>query len=314
MKYVVNILMLCLFLTFANSYSNEKIQNELDSLASKLAKFEQSNEKQSLNKSSAILSGRRAPYAMIYEHTGLFEWQILTECFYDFEVDTTSTVNVDVDYKPNDDLFPTIPAYFYFCSKRPYDSLDEYKNLMVYVFQALGTDVNVLVNEQDSKYGHTGYHYCQSFSYNGTKYAIDSYFVYVDDVACVVYYMTGYSFYQNFLYKIFFDIVMDVLDFKDAPNAVAGYDQRPVSFDLAQNYPNPFNSETKITYSVSTPSNVKLELFNLQGQLVKTLVNSFHNTGDYQINCNANDLASGIYIYRISSPNDYKSHRMILIK
>ena len=303
------------FLFNANVFSQEKIESEINTLVNKLKVTGDLSEQKSIYKCSEILNGRNAPYAMIFEHTGLFEWQLFSECYYDWDVDTTTTtVNVDVDYKPNDDYFSTIPAYFYFESKRPYSSLEDYKNYMVNIFQAVGTSITVLIDSADSKYGYTGYHYCQSFYYSGTKLVLDSYFVYVDNIACAVYYMTGDSFYNNFLYQIFFDLILDVLEFKGPTGALKRNNNIPAKFNLSQNYPNPFNSGTTINYSVITPSNIKLEIFDSKGCLIETLINSYHSPGDYSIKYNAKDLASGIYIYRISNLKDFRVHRMLLVK
>lgn len=296
------------------SFSQEKIESEINTLVNKLKVIGNMSEQNSIQKRSAILNGRSAPYAMIYEHTGLFEWQLFSECYYDWDVDTTTVVNVDVDYKPNDDCFSTIPAYFYFASKRPYSTLEDYKNFMVSIFQAVGTSITVLIDEADSKYGYSGYHYCQSFYYSGTKLVLDCYFAYVENIACAVYYMTGDSFYDNFLYQIFFDLILDVLEFKGSTGASEQKNNIPARFNLSQNYPNPFNSGTTINYSVMTPSNIKLEIFDSKGCLIETLINSYHSPGDYSIKYNAEELASGIYIYRISNLENFKVHRMLLVK
>ena len=314
MKCIIINLLLISFLLSVQVFPQDKITSELNTLVEKLSEIEHSIEKQSFQKRSAILNDRNAPYAILYEHTGLFEWQLIHQCYYDWDVDTTTVVDVDVDYKPNEDYFSIIPAYFYFYSKRPYSSLNDYKNMMINVFQAVATNVTVLKDEADTKYGYTGHHYCHSFYFSGTKMVLDCYFVYVDNVACAIYYMTGDYFYDHFLYQIFFDLVLDVLKFKSSTGASEQNNNIPVKLNLSQNYPNPFNSETTIKYSVSIPSNVKLEIFNSQGRLIKTLINSYHTTGEYRINYNANELASGIYVYRISNLNNYISHSMLMIK
>lgn len=312
MKYSTLILFL-LLLSF-NVFPKENIETELINLTNQLSRIEKQTKNPSLKKLNFILNGRQAPYAIIYEHTGLFQWQLFSECYHDWSVDTTTYINVDVDYKPNDDLFSTIPAYFYFTSKRPYPSLSAYKSLMTSVFQAVGTNVSVLLNETDSKYGYTGHHYCQSFYSGTTKLVLDCYFVYIDNVACAIYYMTGDSYYDNFLYQIFFNLIMNVLEFKEPTNLSINDYHVPIRFNLSQNYPNPFNSATTINYSVSTPTNIKLELFDIQGRLIDTLIDSHHKSGEYHFDYNANDIASGMYIYRLSNSQNYKTHRMILIK
>src|SRR5690606_37686439 len=69
------------------------------------------------------------------------------------------------------------------------------------------------------------------------------------------------------------------------------------SFALEQNYPNPFNPFTIINFSVPEDGDVSLEIFNPLGERIKTLINEFKTAGAYQINFNAGDFASGIYVY-----------------
>lgn len=307
-------LIIILFLFSLNAFSEKNISKEINVLIKKLNGVEKSFNQLSIKKGNSILGERGAPYAIIYEHTGLFEWQLFSECFYDWDIDTLTVIDVDVDYKPNEDYFSTIPAHFYFKSKRPYSSLDYYKNYIIDLYEAAGTNITVLTDEHDSKYGYPGYHYCMSFYSGTTKLVFDSYFLYVDDIACVVYYMTGDLFYGNNLYQIFFDLILHVLDFKSPNSAFEKINSIPLKFNLFQNNPNPFNSETNINYSISIPSKITLDILNLKGEVIKTLINSYHEPGDYNIKYKSEDLASGIYLYRLKNQNDYKSHRMLLIK
>jgi photosystem II stability/assembly factor-like uncharacterized protein len=75
----------------------------------------------------------------------------------------------------------------------------------------------------------------------------------------------------------------------------------PTKFELSQNYPNPFNPTTKINFSLPSDSKVKLKVFNTLGEEVTTLVNETRNAGVHLIEWNANNLASGIYLYRIDA-------------
>lgn len=86
------------------------------------------------------------------------------------------------------------------------------------------------------------------------------------------------------------------------------------TFKLNQNYPNPFNPSTNIAYSISEPGNVILEVYDLLGQKVATLVNKVHSVGDYNVDFDASDLTSGIYIYRITQSGQSLTRRMTLIK
>jgi hypothetical protein len=88
----------------------------------------------------------------------------------------------------------------------------------------------------------------------------------------------------------------------------------PGRFALEQNYPNPFNPSTTISYSVPFDADVTIEVFNLLGQKVQTLMNDFKKAGRYQLTFDASGLSSGTYLYKLSS-GDYSSIRkMTLVK
>jgi len=95
--------------------------------------------------------------------------------------------------------------------------------------------------------------------------------------------------------------------------------QIPANFELSQNYPNPFNPSTTIKYGVSEPTKVRLSIYNIEGQLVATLVNETQEAGFYSVNWNGrNDfgqqLASGMYIYRIDAGNFVATKKLMLMK
>ena len=88
----------------------------------------------------------------------------------------------------------------------------------------------------------------------------------------------------------------------------------PTEFKLDQNYPNPFNPSTTINYSVAQQGQVNLEVYNIVGQKVATLVNANQPAGNYSVKFDANKLASGIYIYRITTNSYVKALKMSLMK
>ncbi len=88
----------------------------------------------------------------------------------------------------------------------------------------------------------------------------------------------------------------------------------PTEFKLEQNYPNPFNPSTTINYSVAEQGPVNLEIYNIVGQKVATLVNANQPVGNYSVKFDAGKLASGIYLYRIITNNYVKTMKMSLIK
>jgi hypothetical protein len=88
---------------------------------------------------------------------------------------------------------------------------------------------------------------------------------------------------------------------------------------LVGNFPNPFNPETTINYTIKEPVNVRLDVYNLKGQLVRTLVNADQASGRYRVVFTASDekgspLASGIYFYRLSAGNYTSTRKMMLME
>lgn len=89
----------------------------------------------------------------------------------------------------------------------------------------------------------------------------------------------------------------------------------PKKFELTQNFPNPFNPSTIIKYSIPNLTNVKIEVFTIQGSLINTLVNHEQKPGIYEINFNnTQHLASGIYFYKITTNDFIQTKKMILLK
>ena len=85
-------------------------------------------------------------------------------------------------------------------------------------------------------------------------------------------------------------------------------------YRLNQNYPNPFNPVTTISYELPSAGFVKLEIFDMLGNTITTLVNEKQNAGRYDVNWNAADYSSGIYFYKLSSGDFKDTKRMILLK
>ncbi len=88
----------------------------------------------------------------------------------------------------------------------------------------------------------------------------------------------------------------------------------PKEFSLAQNYPNPFNPSTKIEFTVPNREMVSLTVYNVLGQVVKTLVNGQLEPGTHFVNFDAGNLASGIYFYKLKSASVDITKKMILTK
>ncbi|MCR9131760.1 MAG: T9SS type A sorting domain-containing protein [bacterium] len=88
----------------------------------------------------------------------------------------------------------------------------------------------------------------------------------------------------------------------------------PNRIELNQNYPNPFNPSTNIQFSIPHSGLVKLEVFNVLGQKVASLIDQPMSAGSHTINFNARGLSSGIYIYKLAFGEQVSLRKMLLIK
>ncbi len=88
----------------------------------------------------------------------------------------------------------------------------------------------------------------------------------------------------------------------------------PKHFSLSQNYPNPFNPATRIQYELPQDAHVSLKVFNTLGQEVVTLVNDEKIAGGYNVEFNASDLPSGIYLYRFIAGDFVQIRKMAVVK
>jgi hypothetical protein len=88
----------------------------------------------------------------------------------------------------------------------------------------------------------------------------------------------------------------------------------PDQFVLNQNYPNPFNPSTIISWQMPIRSHVTIKLYDMLGSEVTTLINEEKEAGYYNIEFNANELASGIYFYNISAGIFNSTKKMVLVR
>ncbi|GEM_PF-3333846 len=88
----------------------------------------------------------------------------------------------------------------------------------------------------------------------------------------------------------------------------------PKSIVLYQNYPNPFNGSTRIQYEIPYLSWVKLDVFNILGEHIKTLVNQLQYTNTHNVLINAQDFTSGVYFYQLQVDENIYSRKFIIIK
>jgi hypothetical protein len=88
----------------------------------------------------------------------------------------------------------------------------------------------------------------------------------------------------------------------------------PTKFLLAQNYPNPFKKETIIKYSIPDKMNVRLELFDIKGNKLKTLVNDIKDAGTHREEFKSDGLDEGEYQYKLECEYYFEIKKMVLLK
>jgi hypothetical protein len=93
----------------------------------------------------------------------------------------------------------------------------------------------------------------------------------------------------------------------------------PGAYDMAQNFPNPFNPSTTIKFDMKAKGHVTLKVYNVAGQLVKTLVNGVKDAGSYTVtwdgtNNNSSKVASGVYFYKMDTAEYNKTLKMVLLR
>ncbi len=109
------------------------------------------------------------------------------------------------------------------------------------------------------------------------------------------------------------NLIMDFMESK-ATSTSENEELFAKKFDLKQNYPNPFNPTTQIDYTLSNPNHVSLSVYNSVGQTVAMLEDSFKSMGKHSVTWNAQTLSSGMYFYRLTTPEGSITRKMMLIK
>ena len=88
----------------------------------------------------------------------------------------------------------------------------------------------------------------------------------------------------------------------------------PQEFSLSQNYPNPFNPSTLIRYQVANTGKVRLNVYDVLGREVATLVNDVKPAGSYTVTFNAANVPSGVYFYRLQTASFTETKRLVVLK
>jgi len=102
-----------------------------------------------------------------------------------------------------------------------------------------------------------------------------------------------------------------------SPTAVSVSDQEvwlPTVTVLDQNYPNPFNAETSISYTLADGGNVSLNIYDISGRLVETLVDGYQIAGKRLVTWDASGGSSGIYFYKLTTPDFTQTKKMNLLR
>jgi hypothetical protein len=108
--------------------------------------------------------------------------------------------------------------------------------------------------------------------------------------------------------KKVFKFSLAVSDVRNEPKQIVN------SFNLFQNYPNPFNPNTHIIFKISSAMNIRVNVYNIYGEVIATLANRFFQAGQHILNFDGSKFASGIYICKATAGKFSKSIKMILIK
>ncbi len=98
---------------------------------------------------------------------------------------------------------------------------------------------------------------------------------------------------------------------------VLGVDERPMlphDVNLSASYPNPFNAATTIAYTLTKATEVEITVWNVNGRLVRTLVNGSQTAGEHRLAFDATKLASGLYFCRLSTPSEHFTQKLVLLR
>lgn len=130
-----------------------------------------------------------------------------------------------------------------------------------------------------------------------------------------------YNEKNNLVYRL--DQVWNIIEWKNRNRYfftftpivdVSAHMDKEIDFGLENNYPNPFNPNTTIEYSLSSSSFVKLDVFDVLGRKIKTIINKEQPQGNYNVEFDASELSSGIYIYRLKAGDFVDAKKMTLMK
>ena len=98
------------------------------------------------------------------------------------------------------------------------------------------------------------------------------------------------------------------------PVGVPSRNEVPAEFSLAQNYPNPFNPVTHVKFAIAKDGNASLKIYDVLGNEVATYFNGFIKAGTYNAEIDGSNWASGVYFYKLTTPDFTDTKKMTLVK
>ncbi|MBL1215136.1 MAG: T9SS type A sorting domain-containing protein [Ignavibacteriae bacterium] len=126
--------------------------------------------------------------------------------------------------------------------------------------------------------------------------------------------LKSFAMHNGTLFAAQWDIDSSIVKYTGLTGIEKENEFQPEIFSLSQNYPNPFNPSTKISFSIPSNTFVTLSIYDILGSKITELINEEMSPGQYSIDFDASDLASGIYYYTLSTNNSAISKKMILLK
>jgi hypothetical protein len=97
-------------------------------------------------------------------------------------------------------------------------------------------------------------------------------------------------------------------------NKPAVEEKTPKQFNVNQNIPNPFNPSTTISFTMPEKGNVSIDIYNVAGQKVKTLVNCYMNAGEHSVRWDAKECSAGVYFYKVKAGKFERTMKMMLVR
>lgn len=208
----------------------------------------------------------------------------------------------------------------YYNNEKFVDSLAAYQgNIMKNCGQSFGTGITLscsLVDTLKLFYNNT---YKKVFNYNSTQGSYISYSKYYAKnfgLYAYNYSSNNPSITESHLLK---GCILNGIVYGDTTSGPIGIQNIsssiPAEFELSQNFPNPFNPVTNISFSLPRNGNVSLVVYDVFGKEVVKLINNVTlNPGEYKIDFNGTNLASGIYFYKFETSDFTETKRMVLLK